>query len=395
MNLDSLIKLLACSQYLSLKQTEDDKYLSKEEREKLDENSSFKDYVFFHRLIYEKLGFDYVPKDLVPKIELFMADSLVDFTYHNTYTHNKIGEKIQEFYGEDLYLLYGFTICFLNMAGICSIAEHFVKHSSPGLSEKNQLRVNNEQKKLIKYFKELEWIFTETELLLQYYEPITIEKMLEIGKFIKNKKRSSELLSQVHSQIVELIPSIIPEYAKIVYRVDKAKAFVRQLKRIEPGIKKWTEYEKLCFKVLNYLFVPPFRKVYEQAKTSDSYERRDAIIPNTAIAGFWGDIKNEFGCKNIVIEFKNLSKGYNKDVLNQLRIYLSKPTIGKFGLLFARGNDMPSSILKAQRDAYEQNGILILIITDKILERLIMAKAYFESCDDFLANEKVRFEISY
>lgn len=395
MNLEGLIRLFACSQYLSLKRTEDDKYLSNSETENVDDDLSFKDYVFFHRLIYEKLGFDYVPKDLIPKLELFTADSLVDFTYHNTYTHNKIGEKIQEFYGEDLYLLYGFTICYLNMVGICSVARHFIDHPPKGLSKENQTRVAKEQKKLIKYFKELEWIFTEVDFLHGYFDSLTIDKLLEIGVCIKGKNHSIELMSQVHVKVSDLTPSIIPEYSKVLQRVDKAKVLVRQLKSIAPGIKMWTEYEKLCLKVLNYLFVPPFRKVYEQVKTLDGYERRDAIIPNTAISGFWSDIKNEFGCKNIVFEFKNLSKGYNKETLNQLRIYLSKPTIGKFGLLFVRENDAPSSILKAQRDAYEQSGILILIITDQVLEKLIMAKAYFESCDDVLANEKVRFEINY
>jgi hypothetical protein len=87
------------------------------------------------------------------------------------------------------------------------------------------------------------------------------------------------------------------------------------------------------------------------------------------------------------------ASGGQENSLNRLRIYLSKPTVGKFGLLFVR-TPPAKPLLQAQRDAYEQSRILILIL-DKKLMSLLNVRAYLGEADDFLNNEKVNFEIYY
>jgi len=95
-----------------------------------------------------------------------------------------------------------------------------------------------------------------------------------------------------------------------------------------------------------------------------------------------------------VCEFKNGSSDIGKHSLNQLRIYLSKPTIGRFGLLFIR-NKATNSLIQAQKDAYEQNRILVLIIDDEKLKRMLIARAYLGFAEDILEDEKVNFEVTY
>jgi len=131
-----------------------------------------------------------------------------------------------------------------------------------------------------------------------------------------------------------------------------------------------------------------------QARSTDRHERRDAILPNNLYAGFWQIIRTEFESRHVVCEFKNSAGINSKQALNQLRIYLSKPTIGRFGLLFIR-RPPSKSLLQAQRNAYEQSRILILPIDDAKLGRLLIARAYLGSCDDLLEREKIRFEIEY
>jgi hypothetical protein len=131
-----------------------------------------------------------------------------------------------------------------------------------------------------------------------------------------------------------------------------------------------------------------------QVTSKNNFERRDAILPNNQFQGFWRHIWDEFQCHHVVREFKNGVHEQSKEAINQLRIYLSKPTIGRFGLLFVR-HSPAKSLLQAQKDAYEQERILILIIDDLLLCRLLQARAFLGSAEDVLENEKIKFEIDY
>jgi|GEM_PF-572938 len=225
---------------------------------------------------------------------------------------------------------------------------------------------------------------------------IEIAKRIEdIRNDLRKTKIGIDALANIHGKLSELLPDMIPEFIEISKNEEFALSLTNELGSIKPGKQDWTKYEKYCIKVLNYLFIPGFRKVYVQAKTYDGYERRDAIIPNNSNTKFWHDVKNELNAKNIVFEFKNLANSYTKNELNQLRIYLSKPTIGKFGFLFVRDMESNKNLSHAQRDTYGQSGILILIIDDKLLTKLILSRAYLGNCDDVIANEKIKFEINY
>ena len=131
-----------------------------------------------------------------------------------------------------------------------------------------------------------------------------------------------------------------------------------------------------------------------QVRNADGHQVRDAALPNNQYEGFWAAIRDEFQSQHIMCEFKNGGSRIGKNSLNQLRIYLRKPTIGRFGLLFIR-KPSNKSLKKAQREAFEQDRTLILILDDKKVVDLIYSRCFLGSAQDFLAREKILFELDY
>jgi hypothetical protein len=192
-----------------------------------------------------------------------------------------------------------------------------------------------------------------------------------------------------------LLERLIPHARGIEERRERAQELWDELKACPAGKKTWRRYEDICARIIRFLFVPPFRAVTVQARTTDRSERRDAMISsNTDWTGFWGAVRDEFSMRHIACEFKNTAHAGTKTDLNQLRIYLSKRTVGRFGLLFVR-QPAGASLRKAQRDAYEQSGILVLVLDDKLVERMLLAKAFLGGAEEVLEQEKITFEVSF
>lgn len=190
-----------------------------------------------------------------------------------------------------------------------------------------------------------------------------------------------------------LIIGMVPDLTAVLADVERARALREELKRVSIGRKGWLAYEKLCVKILRFLFVPPFRHIHVQSRTQDGHERRDAVLSNNNLGGFWGLVRDEFSARHVVCEFKNGEDGRSKDSLNQLRMYLSRRSIGRFGILFVR-KPPSDSVLSAQRLAYD-DGILILIIDDELVCRMLTARAFTRSADGVLEDVKVKFELAY
>lgn len=222
------------------------------------------------------------------------------------------------------------------------------------------------------------------------------QKCMKLAEFLHSSTSEQTLARFAAADVLAESPinSLIPNYHEIQLCLDRGRTLGRKLENCAAGQEYWRKYEDLCMDILRFLFVPPFRNVLVQVRSADRHERRDAILPNNQYSGFWQIIREEFNSRHIVCEFKNLRGVGSKASVNQLRIYLSKPTIGRFGLLFVR--KLPGKgLLQAQRDAYEQSNILILILDDGKVQKLLKARAYLGSADELLETEKVSFEITY
>jgi hypothetical protein len=214
----------------------------------------------------------------------------------------------------------------------------------------------------------------------------------------RNELTTSPLTRDGYRKLSEKLQYIInlfvPEYYIISERLEICNRLIEKLKKCKPGRANWKNYEDTCIQIVRFLFVPPFKNVYEQSRTESGDTKRDAVLPNNQYDGFWQCLRQEFECKHVICEFKNYLTQASKDQLNQLRLYLSRPTIGRFVLLFIR--KPPSrQLLEARRRAYEEHKILILILDDKVVEEMLRTSAFIRQSEHVLERLKISFELEY
>jgi hypothetical protein len=207
-------------------------------------------------------------------------------------------------------------------------------------------------------------------------------------------QRSAEYFRKASTLASSVVNILIPDYPVISEKLIQANQLERELSECQPGTKDWRQYEDICYRVLRFLFIPPFRELSPQVRTEGNYERRDAVLMNDQPSWFWASIGSQFDSKHVVFEFKNTGHLNSKNALNQLRIYLLKPTIGRFGMLLTR-NRPSKAVLQARREAYEQSRILVLILDDLTVTDLLMARCFLGSVDEYLQRLKREFEIGY
>ena len=116
---------------------------------------------------------------------------------------------------------------------------------------------------------------------------------------------------------------------------------------------------------------------------------RDAIVQNTG-KNFWEEIRHDYNAKNIVFEFKNLSKKIGKEELIQVSDYLEKGSLGRVGIIFSRKGLSKSGVEK-QRSLLRDAKKLILVLSENDLIDLINKKMQKEEPEQIL--EILRFEI--
>jgi len=308
-----------------------------------------------------------------------------------TIKKDKLLDKIYNNYGIDLAALYYF---YTNI-----VALHYITsaHTYGDLLDKaapdRKALVSREIKAADKFIHEYFKTFSKPNIILRrHLAPEIIELLTDL---VKEKDSNPVNYIKIHDITSNILDKSFPNYDDIEYSMELAEKLSDRIDNCKPGIKYWKDYGKLGIDSIQYLFLPELETIYVQKRTENGHQVRDAILPNTYYSGFWEHIRHEFSSKNIVIEFKNgVSSGIDKNSLNQLRVYLSKKTIGRFGILFIRQKPT-TSLLLARKLAYEESGILILLIDDLLLKKLLACKAMTGSCTEFLQLQKIKFEIEY
>lgn len=328
-----------------------------------------------------------------------LPDGTVDVNLDNFFSNfiktiidDNFRERIREQFGNKYALAFQYSQYLFLTRPLSSLIQQLNLKNVPKERKELILNERNWAVDFIKHFGEI--ISKEKDDIRIIFGDFLFKDFLKLSETIKNQKGIVNWAAKNFEESNHIANQLVPHYFEILERLNRSKEIAKELKNCPIGVNNWQNYENICIKILRYLFIPPFREIKIQSRSEVNYERRDAIIPNNQHTGFWQQIRNEFDCKHVVIEFKNGVSGNSKNALNQLRIYLSKPTVGKFGLLFLR--DKPTkALLQAQRDAYEQSKILILIFDDEKLLKLMAYRSYLGTADDFLSNEKFEFEINY
>ena len=215
----------------------------------------------------------------------------------------------------------------------------------------------------------------------------TNSSSLEVKNFFRNQDNcfffyKSDLLP---GELAELIASVAE---------DRGQTLSQQLQSCFAGIDHAAEFESIGTRILEYLFVPPLQRVVIRSRRADGHEIRDLVLPNTSGGFFWESLRAEFQSKHVIVEFKNYTKPVSKQQVDQLRTYLQRKSLGRFGLLISR---LPASLsaLKSRTDAYQEQNCLILFLHDQDLLTMIGLRRRGGDPTAILETMKEEFELSF
>ncbi len=103
---------------------------------------------------------------------------------------------------------------------------------------------------------------------------------------------------------------------------EECKQKINELRECESGIKNWGQYQKLVGEIIELLFFPNLSMPIYQSYDQRRINRRDFIMPNYDMNGFWCFIRQRYNAEYIVIDAKNSTNGVTKQDILQIANYL-------------------------------------------------------------------------
>ncbi len=220
-----------------------------------------------------------------------------------------------------------------------------------------------------------------------------VEGCRRLSRAIRAVVVDDDAYPEFHTALGEAIAAIYPHWVFLKELQTRAYQLRQALAGCPTGKEHFRKYEVLCEDILEFVFIPTLRSVRTQARTVDGLHRRDAILTNTRHDGFWETLRQELDCKHVVCEFKNWATA-NKDAVEQLRIYLMRKSIGRFGIILCRKTSRP--MIEAQRCAYRDNpSMYIMVLDDALVGQLLDCRVYLGGPDVFLEEQKYEFEVAF
>ncbi|MBC3986628.1 hypothetical protein H8N01_29620 [Streptomyces sp. AC536] len=129
------------------------------------------------------------------------------------------------------------------------------------------------------------------------------------------------------------------------------------------------QFEDLAFDLLSSLLYPELDLAADQVRTISGAHIRDVIFHNDRKTAFLGDLRDQYGARQIVVELKNV-RSLETEHVNQLYRYLDDEEIGKFGILLAR-NPMPRNVAQNIVDLHSSKRAAVLCLDDSDLELML------------------------
>ncbi len=130
-------------------------------------------------------------------------------------------------------------------------------------------------------------------------------------------------------------------------------------------------YEDYTCQLIVSLMYPELDFADIQSRTDSGTQIRDLIFYNNRSYDFLKDIYDDYECRQIVMELKNV-KELEREHINQLNRYLSDQ-FGRFGIIITR-NPPPKSIYRNSIDLWSGQRRCILILHDEDLK--LMCQLY-------------------
>lgn len=176
---------------------------------------------------------------------------------------------------------------------------------------------------------------------------------------------------------------------------------IREIDDCPLGPTGWVQFEDVCTRILEFLFVPPLTRPNRQPRTYSGVNRRDAIFPNRNITfngetlcKNWHHLYVELDARFILFEFKNYDKTeLGHEEVNQTRNYLTA-TIGRIGIIVST-KDPVDSAHRQRNIAYTQEKKVIIFLKKDHLKEMLAMKERNEDPSDLILDMIELFYIQH
>lgn len=168
--------------------------------------------------------------------------------------------------------------------------------------------------------------------------------------------------------------------------------FIAKLQALPSGTKTASEYQRLVYEIINYLFEPDLTAGKMESPTHHGTERRDIYYVNEATSMFLEFVRNQYKSYILLFELKNV-KDFKLDYINQTAAYLGT-SMGMLGFVVTRSHPGQNILLKTYSVFNKSTGDpkkVILILTDDDLIEMIEDKRTGKDPVDHLRSIYVRF----
>ncbi|MFC7590410.1 restriction endonuclease [Nonomuraea antimicrobica] len=164
------------------------------------------------------------------------------------------------------------------------------------------------------------------------------------------------------------------EAARRAANINVSDRLVKELGETQCGRSDWVKFQKLCRDILEFLFCPPLEQPITENFAQLSSNRRDIILPNYCMDGFFAYLRVVYQAHLVTFDAKNSCNGISKDDVLQMSNYLSDKGLGLFGVLIGRtGPDV--SAINTRRDHWTGlQGKMIIFLEDSDLRQMIQDK---------------------
>ncbi|MET7940663.1 hypothetical protein [Streptomyces sp. NPDC005302] len=154
-------------------------------------------------------------------------------------------------------------------------------------------------------------------------------------------------------------------------RVTTLKRKLAELRKLPTGRAGGADkqFEDLAYELLSSLLYPELDLAADQVRTISGAHIRDVIFHNDRKTAFLGDLRDQYGARQVVVELKNV-KSLETEHVNQLYRYLDEEDIGKFGILLAR-NPSPRNVAQNIVDLHSSKRAAVLCLDDSDLELML------------------------
>lgn len=171
----------------------------------------------------------------------------------------------------------------------------------------------------------------------------------------------------------------------------KGTDLCRELRALKQGKASWSAYEKLCDKILRYLFPNDLHGWHTQKRTDDGLNRFDYVCRMLPTTDFWSFLIDHLNSRYVLFEFKNYSGKIKQGQILTTEKYLLEKGLRRVAIILSR-NGAEKNAVSMTQGAMRESGKLMLVLDDeKICNMLHMKERgddptdlLFELADEFL-----------